>query len=173
VVTDTIADFTADGIVLDSGRILPADVIVAATGLQLNQLGDAAFSIGGRSIDFTDRVMYKGMLFSGVPNLAVSFGYVNASWTLRADLTCEYLCHIINHMHRHGNSLFVPTLRPQDAGMQLKPWLDQMSSGYIKRAAHMGPKQGQGPWRNTQNYFEDKQLLGASQVTGDGVLVFR
>ena len=101
------------------------------------------------------------MMFSGVPNLAVSFGYVNASWTLRADLTCEYLCHVINHMHAHGQSMVTPTLRPHDADMQarcscccwsvrarmltkrvqLKPWLDQLSSGYIKRASHKGPKQ--------------------------------
>ena len=102
VVTDTIAEFESDGIKLDSGKIIEADIIITATGIELNSFNDIDVTIDKVKINPNERLTYKGMMLSGVPNFAISFGYVNASWTLRADLTCEYVCRLINLMDKKG-----------------------------------------------------------------------
>jgi cation diffusion facilitator CzcD-associated flavoprotein CzcO len=153
VVTDHIDTFTAKGIKLKSGKEIEADIIVTATGLRMEVLGGVAVSVDGRNVEFGKTFIYKGLMFSGVPNLASVFGYTNASWTLRADLICEYVCRLLNTMDEKGVTVATPRLR--DPAMQPDPWLD-FSSGYVQRALAMLPKQGpKAPWRQNQNYFAD------------------
>lgn len=172
VVTDRIERFTERGLQLKSGRELEADIIVTATGLELVVLSDVAVSVDGRAIDFAETWSYKGMMYSGVPNLAQTFGYINASWTLRADLTAEYVCRLLDHMDAIGMRQVTPTLRPEDQDMQARPWIDDFSAGYMQRVMHRFPKQGdRGPWRNTQNYAEDKRMVRREPID-DGALVF-
>ncbi|CAA9496385.1 MAG: Monooxygenase, flavin-binding family [uncultured Sphingomonadaceae bacterium] len=168
VVTDHIERFTPDGIRLKSGKELPADVIVAATGLKLQLLAGVRFSLDGRPVKLPDQLMYKGMMFSDVPNLAFCFGYTNASWTLKSDLTCEYVCRLLNHMGKRGLDLCVPRRDP-DAGET--PFVD-FSSGYIQRALAELPKQGaKKPWRLNQNYALDLVSLRYGRVD-DGTMAF-
>src|SRR6202012_1989192 len=131
VVTDEIERFTRTGILLKSGKALEADVIVTATGFHLNVLGDIAFIIDGKPLDFADTVTYRGMMFTGVPNMAWVFGYFRASWTLRADLVGDFVCRLLKHMQAKGARLVVPTSR--DADMKLLPWIDpeNFNPGYI------------------------------------------
>jgi len=153
VVTDSIDTFTENGIKLKSGKEIAADIIVTATGLQMQVLGGVAVSVDGQKIDFGKTFTYKGLMFSGVPNLASVFGYTNASWTLRADLICEYVCRLLNTMDEKGVQVATPRL--SEAEMKAEPWLD-FSSGYVQRALAMLPKQGpKAPWRQNQNYFAD------------------
>lgn len=162
VVTDTIRHFTADGVVLDSGTELPADIIVTATGLELQLLSDVAFSVDGRPVDWAQTFHYKGMMFSDVPNMAFSFGYTNASWTLKADLTCAYVCRLLNTMKRRG--LRQATPRTGGAALVPAPFLD-FSSGYVTRAMEKFPKQGnRAPWRVHQNYARDLLALRFGSV---------
>ncbi|WCO66032.1 NAD(P)/FAD-dependent oxidoreductase [Iamia majanohamensis] len=172
VVTDHIATFTEDGIELTSGDALEADVIVTATGLQLVTLGEMDFVVDGEPVDFSRTWTYKGLAYSDVPNLASSFGYVNASWTLRADLTCEWVCRVLNHMRATGTDTSVPRLRPSDRAMPERPWIDDFSAGYMQRMMPMLPKQGdREPWVNTQRYDADRKLIAKAPVD-DGVLRF-
>jgi cation diffusion facilitator CzcD-associated flavoprotein CzcO len=169
VVTDHIERFTSEGILLKSGRMLEADVIVAATGLDMQVLSGASFTVDGAPVDFGRTFNYKGMMYSGVPNLASVFGYINASWTLKADLIAEHVCRILNHMDRNG---FVEC-RPvnDDPDMRPAPWFD-FSSGYIQRAMDRFPKLGPAsPWRAHQNYLKDLMLFRGGRVD-DGVLRF-
>jgi len=172
VVTDQIDTFTENGIKLASGEELQADIIVTATGLQLVVLGGMQVVVDGQSVEFPDTFTYKGMMFSDVPNLLSTFGYINASWTLRADLNAEYVCRLINHMDKTGYRQCTPRLREQDQNMQTRPWFDAFSSGYVQRVMHILPKQGDHePWINAQNYHRDKRMLGKSPVD-DGVMIF-
>ena len=149
VVTDTIDRFTHDGISLESGDTLEADIIVSATGIELNALNDINVSIDGAKVEANNKLSYKGMMLSGVPNLAFSFGYVNASWTLRADLTCEYVCRLLNQMDKQGASACVPEEDPE--ALVDDDYID-FTSGYVQRALDRMPKQGKkSPWRNYQN----------------------
>ena len=153
VVTDLIEQFTENGILLKSGQILEADIIVTATGIELNTLSDVVVSMDGIDIESHNKLAYKGMMLSGVPNLAFSFGYVNASWTLRADLTCEYVCRLINQMDKEGVTACCPEEDPMAVADD-----DYIgfSSGYVQRALNRLPKQGlKSPWRNYQNYLID------------------
>jgi monooxygenase len=169
VVTDEIAGFSAGGIKLKSGAELPADIIVAATGLKLNCAGDVAFSIDGRPADMAKTMTYKGMFFSDTPNFALAFGYTNASWTLKCDLTCEYVCRVLNHMDATGADYFVV---PRDPSVPEAPFLN-LDSGYIKRAAGVIPRQGATkPWRLNQNYALDLMSLKFGKLD-DGVIQFR
>ncbi len=153
VVTDGIERFTETGILLNSGRELPADVIVTATGLEMQLMGGLKVSVDGASVDLPKCFSYKGMMYSGVPNLASTFGYTNASWTLKADLTAAYLCRLLNHMQRKGFTECRPVLTDPD--MAPEPWLS-FSSGYVQRALDRLPKQGREvPWRVHQNYALD------------------
>ena len=172
VVTDHIDTFTETGILLVSGRELPADVIVTATGLELVTLGEVDFVVDGKPVDFADTWTYKGLAYSDVPNLVSSFGYVNASWTLRADLTCEYVARLLNHLRDSGTDIATPRLRPSDADMPARPWIDDFSAGYIQRMLPFLPKQGdRKPWVNTQRYSEDKVLIREAPID-DGVMTF-
>ncbi len=153
VVTDRIARFTADGILLESGETLPADIIVTATGLELQLMAGIALSIDGAPVDPAKSLNYKGMMFSDIPNLALSFGYTNASWTLKADLTAGYLCRLLNTMRERGLRQATPRLG--DEPLEVVPFLD-FTSGYVARAMDKFPKQGsRAPWRLHQNYLKD------------------
>ena len=170
VVTDTIDAFTEHGIRLESGEVLEADVIVTATGLDLRVLGDVQLFVDNRPVNIAETFSYKAMMFSGVPNLVSTFGYINASWTLKADLTAEYACRLLNHMRDTGMRQCMPRLQEQDiAG---KDWIQDFSSGYIQRKKHLLPKQGdRPPWVNTQNYALDKKIIREDPID-DGVLQF-
>ena len=169
VVTDHIETFTEGGIKLKSGKTLEADVIVTATGLNLEVFNGMAISVDGQRIEAGKTFAYKGMMYSGVPNLASSFGYTNASWTLKCDLTCEYVSRVLNHMTRTGMRQATPRL--DDPDMAPAPYLD-FSSGYVTRAMDKFPKQGtKAPWRLDQNYAVDLMNLRYSRID-DGVLEF-
>lgn len=172
VVTDEIETFTETGIRLASGEELEADIIVTATGLQLVTLGEVDFAVDGEPVDFSTTWTYKGFAYSDVPNLASSFGYVNASWTLRADLTCEYVCRLLNHMEQTGTVQCTPRLRESDRAMPERPWIDDFSAGYMQRVMHLFPKQGdREPWINPQNYAHDTRMFRQSPID-DGVMRF-
>ncbi len=172
VVTAAIDCFVPNGIRLEDGSTLEADVIVTATGLQLVTVGDMDFDVDGSPVDFANTWTYKGLAYSDVPNLVSTFGYINASWTLRADLVAEYTCRLLNHMTETGTRAFTPTLRPSDANMPRRPWIDDFSSGYMQRMMPMLPKQGdREPWLNTQRYSADRKLLRKGPVD-DGVMQF-
>ena len=172
VVTDEIDTFTEGGIRLQSGDELDADILVTATGLNLVVLGDMEFSIDSSVVDFAKTVSYKGMMYSGVPNLVSTFGYINASWTLRADLTAEFVCRLLNHMDARGVRVCTPRLRAEDQDMPLRPWIDDFSSGYMQRMMHLFPRQGdRDPWINTQDYFRDKKMIRQGAIEDD-VLIF-
>jgi cation diffusion facilitator CzcD-associated flavoprotein CzcO len=172
VVTDRIDRFTADGVLLASGQLVEADIIVTATGLQLVTLGEAEFTIDGEPVDFSQTWSYKGISYSDVPNLASTFGYINASWTLRSDMVAEFVCRTLNHMTATGNDVVVPRLRPGDANMAPRPWIDDFSSGYITRMLPLLPRQGdREPWVNTQSYHKDLDLIAKAEID-DGVLTF-
>jgi cation diffusion facilitator CzcD-associated flavoprotein CzcO len=170
VVTDEIETFTETGIRLKSGAELDADLIVTATGLNLEVLNGIELTVDGARIDPPKTFNYKGLMFSGVPNLAASFGYTNASWTLKCDLSCEYVCRLLNHMRRHGYRQATPRLA--DPTMKEVPWVD-FSSGYIHRSLHLFPKQGsQLPWKLHQNYARDILTLRLGRIE-DGVMEFK
>lgn len=172
VVTDHIASFTETGIQLASGEHLDADIIVTATGLELVTLGDMDFFVDGKQVDFAKTWTYKGFAYSDIPNLASTFGYINASWTLRSDLTAEYVCRLLNHMRKKGVTQCTPRLREQDLAMKERPWIDGFSSGYMQRMMHRMPRQGDHePWINPQNYRRDKKMFKHSPID-DGVMQF-
>ena len=153
IVTDTIDQFTNDGILLHSGKKIQADIIITATGIELNSLNGIDVSINNIKVTPNERLTYKGMLLSGVPNFAMSFGYVNASWTLRADLTCEYVCRLINLMDKKGVKCCEPI---DDKSAHGDDKLIDFSSGYFERGLTNMPKQGnKAPWKNYQNYLKD------------------
>ena len=153
VVTDQIASFTETGIQLESGDALEADIIVLATGLNMKYLGGASVTVDGRDIDLSSHFVYRGVMLSDLPNLGQVFGYVNSSWTLKADLISKYVCRLRNHMHRSGKRIATP--RPDENGMQASPYLD-LSSGYVTRGMDAFPKQGDSSlWRIYQNYYLD------------------
>ncbi len=167
VVTDVIDTFTETGIRLASGQELDADVIVTATGLNLQMLGGAMLSVDGREVSLGDTVAYKGMMFSGIPNVALSIGYTNASWTLKCDLICQYVCRLLAHMDDHGYAYCMPVAPP--ASEPLEPLLD-FSSGYVLRAIDSLPKQGTRlPWRLNQNYFKDIGLFRRGPLEDEGM----
>ncbi len=157
VETGAIDRFEAHGIRMASGALVPADVIVTATGLSVQIAGGMTFTLDGRPVDVAGRLQYRGMMFEGLPNLAFTFGYTNASWTLKADLTALYLCRLLNRMKRGNARLVVPV--NDDAGMATEPFLP-FSSGYIQRVAATLPVQGaRRPWRLYQNYLLDVVAL--------------
>jgi cation diffusion facilitator CzcD-associated flavoprotein CzcO len=169
VVTDHIETFTETGIRLRSGQELPADVIVTATGLRVLLLGRVEIVVDGHTVDFAKTMTYKAMMFSDVPNLALSFGYTNASWTLKADLTARYVCRLLAHMRRHGYRSCVPH---RDDRVKEVPFLD-FTSGYVQRALAVLPKQGsRAPWKLRQNYVLDALTVRRDEVE-DGVMEFR
>ncbi|MGR9089988.1 MAG: flavin-containing monooxygenase [Gammaproteobacteria bacterium] len=172
VVTDEIDRITGRGITLKSGEHVEADIIVTATGLELEVLGGAKYSVDGQPVSFPDTYSYKGMMFSGVPNLIYTIGYINASWTLRSELVAEFVCRLVNRMSELGTRRCVPRLREQDQGMPEYHMIEDFSPGYMQRGMHLFPKQGdRDPWRNTQNYTLDKEIIRNAPID-DGVLDF-
>jgi len=147
VVTDEIDRFTEKGILLKSGKELEADIIVTATGFNLNVLGDIDFTIDGKPLDFADTVTYRGMMFTGVPNMVWVFGYFRASWTLRADLIADFVCNLLTHMKKKGKKKVTVQLRPEDKDMKIMPWMDpeNFNPGYLMRGMHLLPKRGDKP----------------------------
>ncbi len=171
VVTDRIERFVPTGIRLASGDDVAADVIVTATGLELLTLGGVSFTVDDRAVDFSQCFTYKGLAYAGVPNLISTFGYVNASWTLRADLISDYVCRVLNHMRASGTAVATPQLRVSDRDMPARPWIDDFSAGYLQRVMPSLPRQGdREPWLNTQSYDTDRRLL--AEPVDDGVMVF-
>ena len=172
VVTDGIAGITASGVQLESGQHIDADILITATGLTLEVHGGVRFSVDGKPVHFPDTLNYKGMMYSGVPNLASVFGYVNASWTLRADLTAEYVCQVLNRMGELGMRQCTPLIGEDDSDMGIQPWIVGFAPGYIARAMDRFPKQGdRDPWRNTQNYLQDRKMVRRG-ILEDGALTF-
>jgi cation diffusion facilitator CzcD-associated flavoprotein CzcO len=172
IVTDTIVEFTEDGISLESGEQLDADIIITATGLDLRVLGDVKINVDGQPIDLAKTFSYKSMMFSDVPNLVSTFGYINASWTLKADLTAEYTCRVLNHMTETGTRQCTPRLAEHELDMGGRDWIECFSSGYIRRKIDLLPRQGNtAPWVNTQNYALDRKTIGKGPIE-DGFLQF-
>jgi cation diffusion facilitator CzcD-associated flavoprotein CzcO len=169
VVTDHIETFDETGIQLKSGEHLDADIVVTATGLQLKFLGGLKMEVDGKPIEPSRTMTYKGMMCSDVPNLALAIGYTNASWTLKCDLTCEYVCRLLNYMEAHGFTQCVP--RRTDPSVKESPLID-FSSGYIRRSIDQLPRQGSAvPWKLYQNYALDRMTLRHGRIA-DGTMEF-
>ena len=169
MVTDTIDTFTEDGIRVASGQELEADIIVTATGLNLRALGALDVTVDGQPVPVPERLTYKSLMLEDVPNLAFTIGYTNASWTLKADLTSEYVCRLLNHMDAHGYDVCMP--HNDDPSVTPEPLLN-LASGYIRRSVHLMPKQGsKAPWRLRQNYAVDIANLRRGALE-DGALRF-
>jgi cation diffusion facilitator CzcD-associated flavoprotein CzcO len=159
VVTDEIDRFTEKGILLKSGKELEADIIITATGFNLSANGDIEFAVDGNKLDFADTVTYRGMMFTGVPNLVWVFGYFRASWTLRVDLVADFVCRMIQHMKQTGVKKVTAELRAEDHNMPLLPWIDpeNFNPGYMMRGMHLMPKRGAKPeWQHNQDYWAEK-----------------
>jgi cation diffusion facilitator CzcD-associated flavoprotein CzcO len=175
VVTDTIERFTPKGILLGSGEELEADIIVTATGFHLSVMGDIPFTVDGKRVDFAETVTYRGMMFTGVPNLVWVFGYFRASWTLRTDLVADFVCRLLPHMTAKGAAAVAPALRPHEAGANLSPWVDEenFNPGYLLRGMHLMPKAGPAPdWQHSQDYWADKDVFPAIDLD-DPAFVYR
>ena len=164
VVTDKIKTFTETGIELESGESIEADMIITATGLNLLVLGGVDISVDGEPVDVSNKLTYRGMMLSDVPNAAMAIGYTNASWTLKCDLIIQYVTRLLNHMDAHGYTRAVP--HPSETDVPTKPFLADLTSGYVKRALHLFPRQGDAaPWQIHQNYFLDLQLIRRGDIT--------
>lgn len=173
VVTGRIERFCKEGLLLGGGRLVEADLIVAATGLNLNAFGDIEFDVDGAAIDPAACVTHRGVMFTGMPNFALVFGYLRSSWTLRADLVSAYVCRLLEHMDQTGARVVEPAAPDQD--MELRPWVtpENFNAGYLARSLDILPKQGdRQPWLLTQDYFQDRNDLPAADLD-DGTLVFR
>jgi cation diffusion facilitator CzcD-associated flavoprotein CzcO len=174
VVTDEIDRFAENGILLKSGQSLDADIIVTATGFNLNVLGDIAFTIDGKPLDFAETVTYRGMMFTGIPNMAWVFGYFRASWTLRTDLVADFVCRLLKHMKQTGANKVTPALRPEDHNMPLLSWIDpeNFNPNYLMRDMHLLPKRGDKPdWQHSQDYWVEKDQFPAIDL-GDAAFVY-
>lgn len=170
VVTDSIETFTDDGVLLKSGQHIDADIIITATGLVLRLISGMQLMVDDALVDLPKTLVYKGMMFSDVPNLAFAIGYTNASWTLKCDLTSEYVCRLLNHMDRHGDAVCTPRLN--DPNIVEEPVID-FTSGYVVRSLHTLPRQGsKTPWRLHQNYLKDLSMMRYGRVN-DGTMEFR
>jgi monooxygenase len=170
IVTDHIERFTSKGILLKSGTELDADIIVTATGLNLVTMGKTALSIDGKPVKMSDHFNYKGVMFSDIPNMASVFGYINASWTLKTDIVCDYVCRLLKEMDRKGATIAMPALGETD--MPRLPFVSDFSSGYFARSLDQLPANGdRHPWRVLQDYAAEKKIL-TREAVDDGVLVF-
>jgi cation diffusion facilitator CzcD-associated flavoprotein CzcO len=170
VVTDHIETFTEDGLLLKSGERLEADIIVTATGLVLRLFSGMQLAVDGVAVELPKTLVYKGMMFSDVPNLAFAVGYTNASWTLKCDLAAAYVCRLLNHMDRHGFSTCTPRIK--DPNIEEEPVID-FNSGYVLRALPNLPRQGsKTPWRLHQNYVKDLSMMRYGRVD-DGTMEFK
>ena len=169
MVTDEIERFTEDGILLKSGETLKADIIVSATGFNMNVLGDIDFTIDGNPLNFHDTVTYRGMMFTGVPNMLWVFGYFRASWTLRADLLADFVIRLLKHMKARNARQVEVVLRPEDADMELLDWMDpdNFNPNYLMRSMHLLPRRGPKPeWQHSQDYWTERRTLPAVDLDG-------
>lgn len=174
VVTDHITTFTETGIELESGATLDADIIITATGFNLNVLGDIEFTIDDEPLAFHETVTYHGAMFTGIPNMVWVFGYFRASWTLRADLIAGFVVRLLHHMRERGAEVVVPRLRPDDDDMVLHPWIDpdNFNPGYVRRGLHLLPQQGdRDPWLHRQDYWRERDILPTCDLD-DPALVY-
>jgi cation diffusion facilitator CzcD-associated flavoprotein CzcO len=170
VVTENIDSFNKNGILLESGKELKADLIISATGLRLKFMGGIKIKIDNKTIDTSKLVSYKGMMLQDIPNATIVFGYTNASWTLKIDLVCEYFCRILNHMEKNKLKSFVPKIN--DENLEIEPSIG-LNSGYVKRAQKLLPKQGKKyPWKLNQNYIKDMFSLKFKKIE-DGYIYFK
>jgi monooxygenase len=169
VVTAEIDQFTENGITLTNGETLDADIIIAATGFDLSVMGGIPFSIDGAPLDWAKTVTYRGMMFTGVPNMIWVFGYFRYSWTLRVELLADFVCRLLKHMDAKGKNRVDVALRPEDQSMPLNPFVaeDNFNPGYIKRGLHLMPKSGDKPeWMHNQDYWLEKDVLPAIDLDG-------
>lgn len=169
VVTSEIETFTETGLRLTSGETIEADIIVTATGFNISVLGGIAFVVDGAPVDFAETVTYRGVMFTGMPNLAWVFGYLRASWTLRVDLVADFVCRLLRHMEAKGASKVTVQLRPEDRDMPLSTWIDpeDFNPGYLMRGMHLLPRRGDKPeWRHTQDYWTEKDTWPAIDLDG-------
>jgi cation diffusion facilitator CzcD-associated flavoprotein CzcO len=174
MVTDEIDTFTETGVVTKDGTVIEADIVVPATGFNLSVLGDIPFEVDGRPVSWPDTVTYRGMMFTGVPNLAWIFGYFRASWTLRVDLMGDFIGRLFALMDRKGARKVTPRLRPEDAGMEIGDWIrpDNFNPNYLMRSMHQMPKSGDKPeWKHDQDYWSEKDIIPTADLE-DGCLVF-
>jgi monooxygenase len=175
IVTDTVEEFTEKGIRVGSGEEIEADVVVTATGFNLSAFGDVAFTVDGEPVDFTRRVTWRGVMISDVPNMAYMFGYFRHSWTLRVDLVIDLVDRLFRHMEDRGATVVVPTLRPEDADMEIRPWSDpeNFNAGYVMRSQHVLFKQGdREPWTHMLEHEQEMEILPKADLD-DGSLVYR
>ena len=169
VVTDEIERFTEKGVMTKSGQELEADIILTATGFNLCVLGDINFKVDGKPVDFADTVTYRGMMFTGVPNMLWIFGYFRASWTLRVDLLADFVCRLLKHMDTKGVRAVVPVLREEDKDMKIGNWMDEdnFNPNYLMRAMHLMPKAGnKRDWQHTQDYWVEKDEIPNIDLDG-------
>lgn len=160
VVTQQIDTFTPSGVRLADGSEIAADIIVSATGLQMEQMGGMDLRVDGQSFDFPASWSYRGMMCTGLPNLVSVFGYINASWTLRSDMVSKWMCRLLKHMDETGVTVVTPTMEEGLPAMTPRPYIDGFSAGYMERSMHLFPRQGdRGPWVNSQNYLRERREL--------------
>ena len=169
VITDTIDRFTAKGVRTSSGQEIEADIVMACTGFRLSVLGGIPFEVDGKAVDWGQTVTYRGMMFTGVPNMAWVFGYWRASWTLRVDIVADFVCKLLGHMEESGAHKVEVALRPQDAGMAVLPWTDpsDFNPGYLTRDLDKLPKSGANlMWRHSQDYWNEKDQIPVIDPAG-------
>jgi monooxygenase len=175
IVTDTIETFTERGVQVSSGAEIPADVVVSATGFNLSLFGDVAFTVDAEPVDFTERVTWRGIMISGVPNMAYVFGYFRHSWTLRVDLVSDLVGRLLENMRDKGATMVFPVLPPADADMRRRPWADpdNFNSGYVMRSQHLLFKQGdREPWTHLLEHEQEREILPRADLD-DGTLAYR
>ena len=173
VMTDHIDRFTPEGILTKSGELLEADIIITATGFNLCVMGDIDFVVDGEPVDFGETFTYRGLMNSGVPNMAFMFGYLRTSWTMRVDLVADFVCKLLNHMDAKGARVCTPTLQEQDRAMQVRPWIDEeeFNPGYMQRSKHLMPKQGDHePWTFSADYYTEKDELPLVSLDEDALV---
>ena len=175
IVTDTIAQFVPEGVQLSSGQHVRGDIIVTATGLNLNMFGDIDLAVDGQAVDIPSLYTHRGAMFSDLPNFVTVFGYLRSSWTLRADLLSSYVCRLLDHMDAKGAASVTPRLRAEDQDMQERPWVDpeNFNPGYLMRSLGQLPRQGdKQPWIMTQDYYQDRDDLPVADLD-DGTLIYQ
>jgi cation diffusion facilitator CzcD-associated flavoprotein CzcO len=173
VVTDTIDTFTEKGVRTASGQEIEADIIVAATGFRLSMMGDVPFEVDGKAVNWHDTITYRGMMFTGVPNMLWVMGYFRASWTLRVDMLGDFVCRLLNHMDAIGAKRVDVTLRDEDQNMLLGDWIekDNFNPGYLMRGLDVMPKRGdKSEWRHNQDYWLEREEIPAINIEGDEFL---
>lgn len=171
--TDQISRFTPKGLLLDSGEEIEADIIITATGFNMSVMGDIPIEVDGKIVDWPDTVTYRGMMFTGVPNLLWVFGYFRASWTLRVDLLGDYVCRLLKHMDEVGAKQVTPQIPSRLSNMEIGPWIqdDDFNPNYLKRSAHRLPKAGHDPdWQHTQDYWREKDEIPELDLDTDGLV---